>query len=305
MTVERNVKGSEKLYTLLKESIPNRFLNLSPHDFEKFISQMFQDLDFTAEMTKLTGDFGADIILKKADHKIAVQVKRYDWNNRVGVKDINQAIGAKDYYGCDDVIVITTSEFTDQGIALAKRANVQLWNWDRLHQEIKNLYLGGKSIYEFFGSELTVAKEPTSELLPSEFEITVSKIKENTEVESVQTKSKLEGTVIFMKMKNNTSTKKLVRILRAIIIDVFGNQFEAAGGYTGSFLDGDVYPKASVPINVVFYSSQIPNATSIKQIIIKYAHSTEGSAETKAEAYVTVPEEVEVEKGTGLLSDFI
>jgi len=96
MAEERNVKVSEKLYTLLKESIPNRFLNLSPHDFEKFICQMFQDSGFGAEITKSTGDFGADILLKRQIEKV-VEVKRYAQNNKVGVNVwIKQAMWKRD-----------------------------------------------------------------------------------------------------------------------------------------------------------------------------------------------------------------
>lgn len=279
MSKERDSKNVEKLHALLKESIPNRFLNLSPYEFEEFIRQLFLDLGFEAEVTKLTGDFGADILLKKGDKKIAVQVKRYGQNNRVGVQDINQVIGAKTYYGCDDAIFVTTSDFTDQGIDLAWQANIQLWNWDKLHQEIKNVYLDGKSLYEFFGSELASPKELSLKSPPSDFEFTLSKIEDECELQSPRTKERFEGTIVFMKMKNNTNVKKTVKAIVPFIIDVFGNQFQTTGWYTGGFKSGYIYPKASVPLNFYWYSSQVPEAKVIKQIIVVYRE--EGSRTVK------------------------
>jgi len=266
MDKKRNIESVKKLHTLLKESIPNRFLNLSPYEFEEFIRQLFLDLGFGAEITKLTGDFGADILLRKGDRKIAVQVKRYDQNNKVGVQDINQIIGAKSYYGCDDCIFVTTSDFTDQGVKLARQANIQLWNWDRLNQEIRDVYLEGKSLYAFFGSELTGLEAPSPKSKPSDFEFTLDRIEEGASVHETGTKEEFEATIVFMKMKNNTNVKKTLGVV-PIIIDVFGNQFQPAGSYTGSFKKGFIYPNASVPLNFCWRSSQIPKAKAIKQII--------------------------------------
>ena len=50
---------------LLKESIPNRFINLSPRQFEEFIGQLFRDAGYQVRLTKQTGDFGADLIIQK------------------------------------------------------------------------------------------------------------------------------------------------------------------------------------------------------------------------------------------------
>jgi hypothetical protein len=138
--------GSPQTLRLLKESIPQRFMNVSPYEFEEVVCQMFEDAGFSAELTPKSGDFGADIILKKIgiDEKTAVQVKRYASDHKVGVKELSQAVAAREHYQCDKSMVITTSSFTSQAVQLAKSTQTVLWDWEKLHQAIKTLYLEGQ-----------------------------------------------------------------------------------------------------------------------------------------------------------------
>ncbi|TBX57954.1 restriction endonuclease [Bacillus mycoides] len=56
-------------------------------------------------MTKGSGDFGADLILKNNSEKIIVQAKRY--KNKVGIQSAQEVIGAKRYYdAANDVLLI-------------------------------------------------------------------------------------------------------------------------------------------------------------------------------------------------------
>jgi len=49
---------------VLKHSLPKRFQDISPTDFEGFIAQLFSDLGFDVEQTPYSGDFGADLIVR-------------------------------------------------------------------------------------------------------------------------------------------------------------------------------------------------------------------------------------------------
>jgi HJR/Mrr/RecB family endonuclease len=44
-----------------------------------------------------------------------------------------------DYYGCDNAIVITNSNFTENAINLAKSLNVQLINRDKVYKMMSKL----------------------------------------------------------------------------------------------------------------------------------------------------------------------
>ena len=120
--------------------INDRFRNFNPYDFEQFIGELYKKRGYQVEATNYTGDFGADVIVVKDGIKTVVQVKRYNENNPVGVKDINQVLGAMSYYNADRATVITTSDFSNPGVELSKRTNVELINWDALVDMIEDSF---------------------------------------------------------------------------------------------------------------------------------------------------------------------
>ena len=135
---------------ILYSAIAKRFSDFSPYDFEDFIGQLFKDSGYQVEGTNYSGDYGADVIVKKHRIKTAIQVKRYAQGNKVGVQEINQIIGGKEYHNCDKAMVITTSDFSKQGRKLASETNVELWNWEDLLLQIQNTYLNGEDYYTFY-----------------------------------------------------------------------------------------------------------------------------------------------------------
>jgi len=135
---------------ILFSGIKNRFSDFSPYDFEDFIAQLFKDNGYDVEGTNYSGDYGADVITSKNGIKTAIQVKRYSKTNKVGVKDINQIIGGKEFHKCDKAMVVCTSDYTKQGIKLSKEADVELWNWEDLLTNIQETYLDGKNYLSFY-----------------------------------------------------------------------------------------------------------------------------------------------------------
>ncbi len=130
----------ESIENILEVAINDRFRNFTPYDFEAFIGELYKKRGYDVEGTNYSGDFGADVIVLKGDVKTVIQVKRYHENNTVGVKDINQVLGAKSYYNADKATVITTSDFSKPGIELSKRTNVELINWDALVDMIEDSF---------------------------------------------------------------------------------------------------------------------------------------------------------------------
>lgn len=103
---------------------------LSGKEFEEYLEVFFKQLGYQVQRTPYQGDYGADLILRQGDIKTAVQAKRY--NRNVGVKAVQEAVAAKDYYHCDKVMVVTNSSFTPQAQTLAKANQVELWDRDEL-----------------------------------------------------------------------------------------------------------------------------------------------------------------------------
>jgi len=128
------------LPSLLSHYGPQRFAALHPEDFEHFVVRIFRKSGFEVEETSYSGDFGADLIATKENVRTAVQVKRYTPGNNVSVADVNQVIGAREYYKCDKSLVITTSDFTKPAVSIAEKARVILWNWDTFAAKINSLF---------------------------------------------------------------------------------------------------------------------------------------------------------------------
>jgi restriction system protein len=100
--------------------------NLSGEEFEYFLSTYFKTLGYKAKVTPAMNDYGADLIVQKDDVKIVIQAKRY--KEKVGIKAVQEVIGAKGFYKADKAMVITCSYFTPNAKNLAKECNIELWD---------------------------------------------------------------------------------------------------------------------------------------------------------------------------------
>ncbi len=100
---------------------------MSGTEFEDYIADiLYANGIEILEVTKASGDFGADIIAIYENERIAVQCKHY--SKPVGVKAVQEAVSACSYYKCDRGAVIATQEFTRQAKELASESGVILWD---------------------------------------------------------------------------------------------------------------------------------------------------------------------------------
>lgn len=97
---------------------------LTGTEFEHYLAGLFKSLGYHVETTPTTGDYGADLLLHKDQQKIAVQAKRYIGS--VGVGAVQEALSGMAYYRCHSAWVVTTGNYTNNAVELAKQSNVQL-----------------------------------------------------------------------------------------------------------------------------------------------------------------------------------
>ena len=100
--------------------------HLTGDDFEELLKNVFTVLRYDVQITKKTGDQGADLILSKDGRKISVQAKRY--GKTVGNKAIQEVYSSIQFYETGEAWVITTSDFTKGAIELARKTGVKLYN---------------------------------------------------------------------------------------------------------------------------------------------------------------------------------
>ncbi|MEQ2529184.1 restriction endonuclease [Bacillaceae bacterium CLA-AA-H227] len=98
--------------------------------FEHYLVELFKKYNYKAIRTPDSGDYGADLILKKDTQKIVVQAKRYSKN--VGIKAVQEVLGAKSFYKADEAWVVANNNYTKAAKKLADESSVRLIARDEL-----------------------------------------------------------------------------------------------------------------------------------------------------------------------------
>jgi restriction system protein len=98
--------------------------------FEQYLKPVFERQGYLAKVTQGSGDFGADLILRKGRKKYVVQAKRYSSN--IGVSAVQQVVAAVNYYKAQGAIVVTNQYFTPAAVQLAKVNGVRLIDREKL-----------------------------------------------------------------------------------------------------------------------------------------------------------------------------
>ena len=98
--------------------------------FEQLLLEYFLKMGYKGKLTSEYADYGADLLLVKDNLKYVVQVKR--WNQKVGLKAIQEAVASIKHYKADKGIVITNNYFTSNAKELAKSNAVELWERNKL-----------------------------------------------------------------------------------------------------------------------------------------------------------------------------
>lgn len=105
------------------------------YEFEYYLKNIFERLDYSVEVTKSSGDQGADLVIMKNGLKTVVQAKYY--TNPVGNKAVQEVVGSIAFYNADNGMVVTNSTFTNSAIVLAKSNNITLIDGKEL-QNMRN-----------------------------------------------------------------------------------------------------------------------------------------------------------------------
>ena len=100
---------------------------LEGHDFEYYCAKLLEERGFLeVEVTKGSGDFGADILAEKDGITYAFQCKCY--NTPVGVRAVQEAYAGRDFYGRMVGVVMTNQYFTAPAVEAASRLKILLWD---------------------------------------------------------------------------------------------------------------------------------------------------------------------------------
>lgn len=127
----------EKSLTDTSVSITNISL-MSGLEFEEFLEKLFSKMGYKVELTKRSGDQGADLIVERMGERMSVQAKRSA--GKVGNKAIQEAVASIKHYECSSGMVITNSDFTGSAYKLAKSNKIDLINGSELRDLIQKYF---------------------------------------------------------------------------------------------------------------------------------------------------------------------
>lgn len=119
-------------------------------EFESLMINSFRRAGMTVHDTPASNDYGADMVIEYNGHRIAGQCKYY--SAPVGLKAVQEVMGAIAYYNCDAGLVVTNQTFTQQAINLANANNILLFDENTLEDCSSDSSLYAVAFDEFFGN---------------------------------------------------------------------------------------------------------------------------------------------------------
>src|SRR5690625_1427220 len=115
----------KRLEVLMIQSGIKDIDKMNGFEFEQYLKALFKKLGYRSNITKKSGDYGADLVLV-GKNKIGIQTKRYGYKNKVSLDSVREVYASMAFYHANEAWVITNSFFMKQAKELAKACNVKL-----------------------------------------------------------------------------------------------------------------------------------------------------------------------------------
>jgi hypothetical protein len=120
--------------------------SLNGYEFELFLKILFEKMGYDVYNTPLSGDQGADLIIKRFGESIAVQAKRY--SDKVSNKAVQESVASIAHYNANKGMVITNNEFTPSAIELADSNNIILVDRNKLGELLKKHQIRKNEVHD-------------------------------------------------------------------------------------------------------------------------------------------------------------
>ena len=107
---------------------------MSERRFEVLLEHFFANKGYRVARIGGRGDVRAGLLLNDADGRTIVQVRR--WNSVVRPDTVHHAVAAMARYGAARALVVTSSNYSVDAVAMANSSGVTLWNRADLAAEL-------------------------------------------------------------------------------------------------------------------------------------------------------------------------
>jgi hypothetical protein len=128
-------------WKIIEMDMRNNFKRLTPREFEKLVADIFERMGYEVGLTPKGADYGADVVAKRGEDTLVVQVKRFSLSHKVSNRDVQRLLGSMWKYGANKAVFVTSSEYTGFAYEQAKDAPIELWNHEKLCEMIEKYIL--------------------------------------------------------------------------------------------------------------------------------------------------------------------
>ena len=177
---------------------------LSGFKFEEFLKDFLEDMEFTKiEVTKKSGDFGADLIAEYKSQKWVIQAKR--WNKTIGLKSVQEVYSAKQYYSAENCMVISNREYSEATIKLAKLCNCWLIGRKDLIEWLRKRFDSTEKFMEHISNKEYKKFRISTEEMILDYNKVKEKIGKQPTLEDINTHGKYTSSVYRRRFGNWTT----------------------------------------------------------------------------------------------------
>jgi HJR/Mrr/RecB family endonuclease len=131
---------------------------LSEKEFASLIKWVLKEIGYKIQTEIIGTPVGICLIAAKVGEKIAIHILRIPKTRLISNPTIALVDELKHEYNCDKSLIVASTEFTQQAIALAQDFSVELWNPSKIEQKIneaqKNACLQDSSCFPSFQGSL-------------------------------------------------------------------------------------------------------------------------------------------------------
>ncbi len=119
---------------------------MSPKEFGQLLFRLFSLKGYQIELPKRQGEIGKHFVIIQEGKRTAVRFYKFSTGKRLTVNAVYHALTGKAFNKAERAILITTSHFTAEAEAQAKRLGVELWGRKEIFQEVSELCAAGQPV---------------------------------------------------------------------------------------------------------------------------------------------------------------
>jgi HJR/Mrr/RecB family endonuclease len=98
-------------------------------------------MGYEVTVARYSKDFGIDLICKKPNETVVVEVKKWKKGNNVGNETVRSILGAMLKIKADKAVLVTTSDYTVSVEEQARGLPVELWNSRKLSKLMEKYFI--------------------------------------------------------------------------------------------------------------------------------------------------------------------